>query len=38
MIIRQICIKIKFEDLNKFLIGWFYLITDLIKGLIKLKN
>jgi len=31
MNIKWICIKIKFEDLIRFLIGWFYLIMNLIK-------
>jgi hypothetical protein len=35
---RWICIKIKFEDLIIFLIGWFELIIYTIKGLIKFIN
>jgi hypothetical protein len=38
MIIEYICIKIKYRDLIKFLIGQFDLIMSLIKGLIKFKN
>jgi hypothetical protein len=38
MIIGRLCIKIKSEDLVRFLIGQFDLITGLIKGVIKFKN
>ena len=38
MIIGRICIKIKSNDIIKFLIGKFDLIMDPIKGLIKFKN
>jgi len=31
MNIKWICIKIKFENLIRFLIGWFHLIMNLIK-------
>jgi hypothetical protein len=36
--IGWICIKINYEDFIRFLIGWFYLIMSLIKGLIKFIN
>jgi hypothetical protein len=38
MIIGWLCIKIKSEDLVRFLIGQFDLIIGLIKGVIKFKN
>jgi hypothetical protein len=38
MIIGRLCIKIKSEDLVRFLIGQFDLIIGLIKGVIKFKN
>ena len=38
MIIRRICIKIKFSDIIKFLIGQFDLIMGQIKNLIMFKN
>jgi hypothetical protein len=38
MNIGWICIKIKYEDLIRFLIGRFDLIMGPIKGLIKFKN
>jgi len=38
MLIGRICIKIKSNDIIKFLIGRFDLIMDKIKSLIMLKN
>ena len=38
MFIGRICIKIKSNDIIRFLIGRFDLIMDKIKSLIMLKN
>jgi hypothetical protein len=36
--VKWICIKIKYGDLIRLLIGWFDLIMGLIKDLIKFNN